>query len=212
MSRKTAEREIRQSYILDAARGLFAQQGIENTSMEDIASAAEYTRRTLYSYFKSRDEICLMVLIEDNKTRWREQQKAMELTRSGLDKITIWGKTLYDFSRRNPQSLYLQLYWDLKGLDPDSISGEAFESFDNLNNELAEGLRGIFQMGIKDGSLRADLKVDLCISQFLYSIRSIINRALSTTYSFACFESDEYIDHYLDMFSRGIRYTGGTIK
>lgn len=212
MSRKIAEREAKQEFILNSARELFARNGIENTTMEDIAIASEYTRRTLYSYFKSRDEICLLVLNEDNKVRWREQQRAMESAQSGHDKIMIWGKTLFEFSRRNPQSIYLQLYWDIKGLDPESFHSDVFESFDNLNNELAEGLRDIFGLGVRDGSLRPDLNIDLCISQYLYSIRNIINRALSDTYSFAQFDSEKYFNHYLDLFSRGIRNNGGTTK
>ena len=54
---------------------------------------------------------------------------------------------------------------------------------------------------------RPDLQIDLCISQFLYSLRSVIHRALSQSYSFAAFDADEYVAHYLDLFSRGIRHT-----
>ena len=58
--RKTVEREARRIYVLDAARRLLATRDIEKTSMDEIAVAADYTRRTLYAYFKSRDEILLL--------------------------------------------------------------------------------------------------------------------------------------------------------
>jgi AcrR family transcriptional regulator len=204
------EREARQRFVLEAARRLFAAKGVENTSMEDIAAAVDYTRRTLYAYFKSRDEICLLVLLKDLKQRWAAQQKAIAPVDSGLAKILVWARVLYAYSRDNPQTLRLQLYWDFTGLDRSRISEDIFTAFERLNNELADGLRDIFQLGVEDGSLRPDLQVDMCISQFLYSLRSILNRALSPTYSFAKFGPDEYVQHFLDFLSRGIRNTGGT--
>ena len=43
--------------LVDVARQLFAKMGVENTTMNDIAIASKKGRRTLYTYFKSKDEI-----------------------------------------------------------------------------------------------------------------------------------------------------------
>jgi AcrR family transcriptional regulator len=43
--------------LVDVARQLFAKEGVENTTMNDIALASKKGRRTLYTYFKSKDEI-----------------------------------------------------------------------------------------------------------------------------------------------------------
>ncbi len=43
--------------LIDVARQLFALQGIENTTMNDIATASDKGRRTIYSYFKNKREI-----------------------------------------------------------------------------------------------------------------------------------------------------------
>ncbi|KAA6334888.1 putative HTH-type transcriptional regulator YfiR [termite gut metagenome] len=48
--------------LVDAARQLFAKTGIENTTMNDIAIASKKGRRTLYTYFKNKDEIYLTVV------------------------------------------------------------------------------------------------------------------------------------------------------
>jgi len=48
--------------LLDVARQLFAKMGVENTTMNDIALASKKGRRTLYTYFKSKDEIYLAVV------------------------------------------------------------------------------------------------------------------------------------------------------
>lgn len=48
---KTRER------LLDVARQLFASNGVERTTMHDIAAASDKGRRTIYTYFKNKKEI-----------------------------------------------------------------------------------------------------------------------------------------------------------
>ena len=43
--------------LVDVARQLFARNGLENTTMNDIALASCKGRRTLYTYFKSKEDI-----------------------------------------------------------------------------------------------------------------------------------------------------------
>ena len=51
MASKTRER------LLDDARQLFASNGVEKTTMNDIATASDKGRRTIYTYFKNKKEI-----------------------------------------------------------------------------------------------------------------------------------------------------------
>ncbi|MBR6112055.1 MAG: TetR/AcrR family transcriptional regulator [Paludibacteraceae bacterium] len=48
--------------LIDVARTLFATKGYANTSMNDIANAANKGRRTLYTYFKNKDEVFYAVI------------------------------------------------------------------------------------------------------------------------------------------------------
>lgn len=48
--------------LVDIARQLFAKKGLENTTMNDIAVAAGKGRRTLYTYFKNKEEIYYAVI------------------------------------------------------------------------------------------------------------------------------------------------------
>lgn len=51
MVKKTRDR------FIEVARSLFARKGVENTTMNDIATASDKGRRTIYTYFKSKREI-----------------------------------------------------------------------------------------------------------------------------------------------------------
>ena len=48
--------KTRQNFV-DVARQLFAKNGLENTTMNDIASASDKGRRTIYTYFRSKRDI-----------------------------------------------------------------------------------------------------------------------------------------------------------
>ena len=48
--------------LVDVARQLFAKNGLENTTMNDIAQASGKGRRTLYTYFKSKEDIYYAVI------------------------------------------------------------------------------------------------------------------------------------------------------
>ena len=48
--------------LIDVARQLFAKKGVENTTMNDIAEASKRGRRTLYTYFRSKQDIYKAVI------------------------------------------------------------------------------------------------------------------------------------------------------
>ncbi|MEA4841313.1 MAG: TetR/AcrR family transcriptional regulator [Bacteroidales bacterium] len=43
--------------LVEVARQLFAQNGVADTTMNDIAAASQKGRRTLYTYFRNKEEI-----------------------------------------------------------------------------------------------------------------------------------------------------------
>lgn len=48
--------------LVDIARQLFAKQGFESTTMNDIAMTSKKGRRTLYTYFNSKEDIYYAVI------------------------------------------------------------------------------------------------------------------------------------------------------
>lgn len=55
------ERKRRETYlrIQESAKTLFLARGYEATTLEDIADAANISRRTVFHYFKSKDDILM---------------------------------------------------------------------------------------------------------------------------------------------------------
>ncbi|MCQ2239515.1 MAG: TetR family transcriptional regulator [Bacteroidaceae bacterium] len=73
--------------LVDVARQLFAKNGIEETTMNDIAVASQKGRRTLYTYFKNKEEIYYAV-VESELEHMSERMFAVaEMDISPEDKI-----------------------------------------------------------------------------------------------------------------------------
>lgn len=86
--------------LVDVARQLFAKKGVEDTTMNDIAVASRKGRRTLYTYFKSREQIYMAVveseleMLSDRLTEAAERavspdKKILELIMTHLDTIKM---------------------------------------------------------------------------------------------------------------------------
>ena len=55
--KKEALERFNRDNILTAAKELFELNGIEHTTMDDIARQADYSKSTIYVYFKSKEDI-----------------------------------------------------------------------------------------------------------------------------------------------------------
>lgn len=205
MTRQQVLYDTRRNWVLTSARKTLLEHGVEETTMEAIACGADYTRRTLYSYFSSRDEILLLLHMENNVPRREIQLKAMSDDSSGLENLLAWGKAYATWAEENSEEFRLQLFWDYRGVDPATLKEETFEAFEVQNNLLADDLKQIIGRGMSDGSIRTDADPEMAISQFLYSLRAVMSRALFPTYSFATFKCTPYVEHFLTTFKEGLK-------
>ena len=70
--------------IVEAARQLFAKQGLDNTTMNDIAVASGKGRRTLYTYFKNKEDV-FSAVIETELERLSEMVEVMAKRQRSLE-------------------------------------------------------------------------------------------------------------------------------
>ena len=73
--------------LIDVARQLFAKNGLEGTTMNDIAVASGRGRRTLYTYFKSKEDIYLAVIEAELERLFSKLEEVARLNIPPEDKI-----------------------------------------------------------------------------------------------------------------------------
>lgn len=73
--------------LIDIARQLFAKRGVANTTMNDIAVASGKGRRTLYTYFNSKDEVYSAVIESELERLSDKLDEVAAMKMRPLDKV-----------------------------------------------------------------------------------------------------------------------------
>lgn len=73
--------------LIEVARQLFANNGIENTTMNDIANASDKGRRTIYTYFKNKKDIYNAVIEKESEQLVSKLREIYDLKLSPTDKL-----------------------------------------------------------------------------------------------------------------------------
>lgn len=73
--------------LIDIARQLFAKNGVANTTMNDIAVASGKGRRTLYTYFNSKEEVYSAVIESELERLSDKLDEMAAMKMRPLDKV-----------------------------------------------------------------------------------------------------------------------------
>ncbi|MCH5236963.1 MAG: TetR family transcriptional regulator [Muribaculaceae bacterium] len=144
MVSKTRER------FIEVARQLFARKGVENTTMNDIASASEKGRRTIYTYFKSKREIFNAVIASETNQLLGKLRYIVALPESPEEKLMKYidcrFETMKEIVSRNG-SLRAGFFRDVRKVD------RARKIITDKETAL---LREILSEGMEQGVFRID--------------------------------------------------------
>lgn len=100
--RNHSHRGARQPELLAAARRLFSRQHYSGTTIEEIARTAGFSKRTVYLYFKNKDELFIAVA-EEGLVILRSRLEAIPLTRLEVEAaVEGIANTYLSFAREEP--------------------------------------------------------------------------------------------------------------
>lgn len=155
--KKQPPSEHRQA-IASAAQPLFMEKGIASTSMDDIARAAGYSKATLYVYFKDKEEIVSLLVLESMQSLYDCISAALEQQDTTKARYHLICRSLVQYQENFP--FYFKLVLDYINID--------FETRDYLPEEketyrIGEAINAKLQefliSGIKKGDLRKDMEI-----------------------------------------------------
>lgn len=91
--------------ILNVAYNVFAEQGIDKTTMDDVAKASGLGRRTIYTYFKTREELFHAIIKKEIEIIIKQLNLVLSLKVSPEQKFTrfmaIHMKTIENLIKKN---------------------------------------------------------------------------------------------------------------
>jgi AcrR family transcriptional regulator len=152
VERKEREKLVRKTEIINAAERVFFEKGFESSTMEDIAKEAEFTKKTLYSYFKSKDELYFEIMLSAFNLLNELLDNVLEENNesSETEKIKEIGKTFIIFSQKHYGYFkaiadYENKEFDFQINDDNSVIKKCYiagqHSIEVLNNCILSGIK-----------------------------------------------------------------------
>lgn len=157
--RKERERLFRQNIIISAAEKVFMTKGFENATMDDIAIEAEFSKGALYTYFQSKNELCLSIVLRGLKVIAAKFKKVASKKINSINKIEKLAFTFLKFFDQYPN--YIFAFSNYK----QHRAGCKYEStilndIDTENTLIKEMIRQVIESGKSDKSIRLDADSD----------------------------------------------------
>jgi len=154
MKTKMSQSE-RKEAIIDAAEVLF-MQSYEQLTMDKVAEIANISKGAIYLHFKSKDEMCLAIVVRALTLLKKRFTEICESGESGLLKIKFLGESYASFQSEFPVYYQALLKYRYHSNNCGLASGE-IEDIIRENNNINNIIREIIKQGKADNSIRKDL-------------------------------------------------------
>ena len=131
--------------LIEVARQLFARNGMENTTMIDIAEASEKGRRTIYTYFKNKREIYNAVIEKESDSLLMSLRNIVRSQLPPVDKLERYLRVRFEFlSELSPKrdyirSLFLHDYKRVEKVRQMALAKEVDLFAQLINEGVAQG-------------------------------------------------------------------------
>jgi AcrR family transcriptional regulator len=154
--RREQERKSREKSIIDTAERLFLEKGFESSPMEEIAHAAGFTKRTVYQYFLSKEELLFAVAVRQlSKADFTPLPGKPDRTLTALEWLKKSCEEFFETCRNN---LIETTFVNRAFLIMDSAENGTWKStFQERTMEYYRLIMTAMQEGINEGSMRTDL-------------------------------------------------------
>ena len=142
--------------ILESADKLFCKNGVEKTTMEQLATAAGYSKPTLYGYFKDKDEVYFALVLEFMEKIVVKVDKAINEQTAFNDTFSKICQDVFRLATRYPlyfEGLIGTINVNIKADDTPQIYKDIYR----LGEVLNEKLLNILQQGKDEGVINTAL-------------------------------------------------------
>lgn len=160
--RKEKEKQIRKDDIIDAAEIIFFSKGYDVATMDDVAKKAEFSKRTVYVYFNSKEQLYFEIMVRG----YRILIEMIELAfvdaknKNAIERIKLIGDTLYRFNISYPNYFYAIMSYENGEKDfVDGISDESREECYALGEKIFGYLASALEDGVEEGVIRGEINI-----------------------------------------------------
>lgn len=163
MNKREQQKQQRRHHIIQIAKSLFLEQGVQNIQMQDVANAADVGIATLFRYFPKKEYLVIAATNAITDEMAEDIEKIVEQTMPAYEKL----EKILDYYMEGTKDPQLRLAKFFESFDLyEKIAAESPEHYHEyffIRSSLASVLLTLAEQGKKDGSLRSDIDLDLFI-------------------------------------------------
>jgi AcrR family transcriptional regulator len=210
MEKNFSKRELNKTQhraaILDAAEKLFLLKGFENASIDDVAKEARLTKRTLYQYFISKEDLFYAVALKGGRLLTDAYEEAFNQGRTSLDKI------------RQGNQAYLKFYQEYLGMfrilnyqpanQQNSAASPHFREMELLNANRMRHFASLVEEGRSDGSINPGLDMRKAVFFAFFAAFSMLYTVSSTDknmWAMLGLEENEFLKFSFDLLTNALK-------
>ncbi len=198
--RREIIKERHKQEIIEAALYLFGKKGYKNTTIEEIAEHAQFSKGAIYSYFESKQELFNEILKElfDKVQAFAEEAK--NLKEDAREKLRVYALNVSRYfllESRHSFNVMMQAIMQMNAEDRERTKNYVIRRIKQINQILSD----IFAEDLKSGKLK-NLNPNLIVMIFNGILRDLIYGCLLE--DFANLTPERIVDITLEIIFDGI--------
>lgn len=174
-NKKVAVAALHREQIVNAAEALFAEKGYAQTTIEDISGASGYSRRTLYAYYVSKEDILARIVEKGLEALQEDVEKALSGSGDFLGKYRDICGAMRRYRENYPYSAESVISADARGVRHAAASSETVRHILELGNQINERLADFIRKGQQDGVVRKDVIPILTVQILWVQLDSLLS-------------------------------------
>lgn len=203
-TKREQNKASKKTILISAARRLFEKNGFELTSIDGVAREAGLTKRTLYQYFASKEDLFYAVILPGARRLMATYKEAMAQGNTAREKIYLGNNAYLKFYRDDLPMFRLMNY-----RPANRQNTEASPYYQELM-EMGQGRLSYFIELVNeakaDGSINPQMDMQMAVFFAFYSAFSLLY-TVSMMNSWDMIEMDEqrFLQFSLDLFSDSLK-------
>ena len=173
-NKKESVAALHKENILSAAEKLFLEKGVASTTIDDISKLSEYSRRTIYVYYESKEDILYHIILKGLTILKDDLVVVLKQQKDFIKQYWAICNAMEKYQANSPQSANSINQMKSGDIDFNSIPQVILQIFDSgtdINNLLADYV----EQGKKQGIVRSDIEPMKTVYVMWGSITSLLS-------------------------------------
>ena len=196
-NKKEAVAALHRERIMKAAEKLFSEKGYGQTTIDDISKASEYSRRTIYAYYESKDDILHHIIEKGLQTLKSDIEYAVNSNDDFVAGYRVICMAMCQYKKEYPHSTEHVNSANSGSFDMENAS-VTLKHILCLGTEINEILAEFIEKGKRKGVVCKNIVPMLAVYVLWSSINALLTLA-DTKGKFICeqfaISEDEFLDY-----------------